>query len=169
MSAQTTTLTGSAGEHYIMFRLLKLGYLAGLAPQGAPNADIIATDITGKKAVAIQVKTRLPKGRDNGWHMRDKHEKLIENNLYYCFVNLLDEAPIVYIIPSKIVAEVVSISHKIWLALPGRNGKKHKDNAMRRLLPDYAKALKTDNPFTRKYTEGWLPKYRENWEILGLG
>ncbi len=171
MSINETTLTGAAGEHYIMFRLLGKGYIAGLAPHGAPNADIIATDIKGKKSVAIQVKTRLPKGSDNGWHMRPKHVELKEPNLYYCFVDLSNESgnsPSVYVIPSRIVAEAIDKTHQLWLSIPGKNGRPHKDSNVRRLLPDYSKTLKIDHPTVKKYSEGWLTQYKENWKILGL-
>lgn len=171
MSIYKTTLTGAAGEHYIIFRLLSLGYIAGLAPQGAPNSDLIVTDIKGKKAVAIQVKTRMNKGTDNGWHMKEKHEKLVEKNLFYCFIDLPDKmenAPIVYIIPSQIIAKVIGDAHKIWLSTPGKNGIKHNETDMRRLLPDYSKTLKSDHVFIKEHSLGWLDKYKENWSILGL-
>ncbi len=171
MAINKTALTGAAGEHYIIFRLLELGHIAGLAPQGASNLDLIVTDIEGKRQVAIQVKTRLRKGSDNGWHMKVKHEKLIEKNLYYCFIDLpneIDKVPVVYIISSKAVAEVISTAHKIWLSLPGKKGKPHKDTDMRRFLPDYSKTLKTDHPFIKEHSEGWLDEYKENWDILGL-
>ncbi|KKR46682.1 MAG: hypothetical protein UT82_C0009G0046 [Parcubacteria group bacterium GW2011_GWB1_40_14] len=171
MAINKTTLTGAAGEHFVMFRLLELGYIAGLASRGAPNTDIIVTDMTGRRAVAIQVKTRLPKGSDDGWHMKPKHAELKELNLYYCFVDLPNDynvVPLVYIVPSEIVAEVIGKIHQFWLSLPGKNGRIHKDSNVRRLLPDYSKVLKVDHPLVKKYSKGWLDQYRENWKILGL-
>lgn len=168
----STSLTGASGEHYVMFRLLSMGYIAGLAPEGAPNADIIATDAKTKKSVAIQVKTRLKKGVDNGWHMKAKHENIKEDNLFYCFVDLpgnFNAAPNVYIIPSKVVADVLYKTHRIWLDTPGKNGRAHKQTDMRRLLPDYSKTMKVNHPTVKKYSSGWLDKYKENWGLLNLG
>lgn len=172
MSIGNTSLTGASGEHYVMYKLLSMGYVAGLAPEGAPNADIIVTDIKTKKSVAIQVKTRMQKGADHGWHMKEKHEGIKEDNLFYCFVDLpaeSEKAPTVYVMPSKIVAEAIYKAHRIWLATPGKKGQAHKKTEMRRLLPDYTKTLPSDNPAVKKYNKGWLNKYKENWGLLNLG
>jgi hypothetical protein len=44
-----TSLTGVAGEHYILYALLREGYIAALAPTGVPNADILVTDMEGSR------------------------------------------------------------------------------------------------------------------------
>ena len=69
-----TTLTGAAGEHFVMSELLRRGMIAALAPTGVPNCDIVVTDEIGDRLFAVQVKTRLGKGSDRGWHMSKKHE-----------------------------------------------------------------------------------------------
>lgn len=161
MSIKTTTLTGAAGEHYVMYRLLRMGFVAGLSPRGAPNSDIIVTSVDGKTTVVLQVKTRNELGSDGGWHMKEKHECLNSKNLFYCFVDFQD-APVVYVVPSSVVADVLCKAHKKWLSTPGKNGAKRNDTDMRRLLPDYK------NLNLQSYPGGWLEKYRENWEILNL-
>lgn len=170
MSIYKTTLTGAAGEHYVMFQLLRQGYIAGLAPQGAPNADIIVSNVKGDKSVSIQVKTSLMKGADKGWHMKAKHELIKGKNLFYCMLAMPedDTKPCTYVIPANIVADVLSGAHKLWRELPGKNGKEHNDTDMRRLLPDYKKTLKVDHLFTKNYGAGWLDEYKENWKLLGL-
>jgi len=171
MPIHRTTLIGAAGEHYVIFRLLGMGYIAGLAPQGAPNTDIIVTNIGGGKSVAIQVKTKLFVGRDQGWHMRPKHAEISEPYLFYCFVDLStgpESLPPVYILPSSIVAKAIDSTHKLWLSLPGVGGRPHKDSNVRRLLPDYSQTLHVDHPVVSEYSEGWLDEYKENWKILGL-
>ena len=167
----STSLIGASGEHYVLFRLLSMGYIAGLAPDGAPNADIIMTNVETKKSIAIQVKTRLQRGNDNGWHMKAKHEDIQEDNLFYCFVDIPDDlnsVPNIYIIPSKIVAKALYEVHRVWLAIPGRNGRMHKDTEMRRLLPDYSRTIRVEDPIIKKYSNGWIEKYKENWDILNL-
>jgi hypothetical protein len=57
VTRRNTTLTGAAGEHYVMYRLLKLGHLAGLTPTGAKGVDILISDADGAHLAAIQVKT----------------------------------------------------------------------------------------------------------------
>ncbi len=66
MPRHHSTLTGAAGEHYVMYRLLKMGYIAALAPKGVPNADLIVTNIEGELTAVIQVKTKSKKNANGG-------------------------------------------------------------------------------------------------------
>jgi hypothetical protein len=163
-----STLLGAAGEHYIMAELLRRGYIAALAPAGVPNTDIVVTDLEGSRLCSVQVKTRRDLGSDGGWHMKAKHEAIRGDRLFYCLVDFGKsevDRPIVFVLPSHVVAEVLRASHRKWLSVPGARGQAHKDGPMRRLLPDYKGVYRDgDNP----YPKGWLDKYRENWHLLGL-
>lgn len=166
-----SSLVGSAGEHYIMYKLLRNNLIAALAPEGAPNADIIVTDIEGNKTAVIQVKTRRDIGSDKGWHMKKKHETIVGERLFYCFVDLGSEeghSPQVYVIPSSKVAEVIKRAHEIWLETPGRGGRKHKDTDMRRLLPDYSSKLPLSPKKDKMMGAGWMEKYHEKWDLLEI-
>ena len=166
--ASDSSLLGAAGEHYVMSQLLRRGYIAALAPQGVPNADILVSDLEGNKRCSLQVKTRREIGSDGGWHMKPKHETLISSNLFYCFVNFgiaVTAEPKAFVLPSAKVAEVISSSHISWLSTPGKRGQIRNDSNVRRLLPDYANSyLGKHNP----YPNGWLDKYFAAWHLLGL-
>lgn len=166
--ASQTSLLGAAGEYYVMAELLRRGYIAALAPQGVPNADIVVTDIEGSRLCSIQVKTRRAIGSDGGWHMKKKHESIRSARLYYCFVDFgksPNDRPSVHILPSDRVGEVLEASHQRWLTTPGKKGQARKDGDMRRLLPDYTRIFGvTSNP----YPMGWLDQYRDAWHLLGL-
>jgi hypothetical protein len=158
-----STLTGAAGEHYVMSQLLRRGYIAALAPAGVPNCDIVVTDDIGDRLCAVQVKTRNNLGSDGGWHMRKKHEDLNSPALFYCFVDFgdgCDQHPRTWVVPAPVVARVLSDCHRAWLALPGKNGRPHKDNDLRRLLPAY------DHLPVKSYAAGWLDEYLEAWDLL---
>jgi hypothetical protein len=158
-----TSLTGAAGEHFVMSELLRRGMIAALAPAGVPNCDIVVTDEIGDRLCAVQVKTRLGRGADRGWHMRRKHEELIAPSLFYCFVDFgveAYEAPVTYVVPAAVVAACLAENHRVWLDQPGAKGQAHNDNEMRRFKPDYSN-LRTD-----KYQDGWLKPYREAWTLL---
>ena len=58
MAKPPTSLTGAAGEHFVAYRLTRMGHLAALAPDGAPNADLLASSVEGSKAVLICASTR---------------------------------------------------------------------------------------------------------------
>jgi hypothetical protein len=161
------SLLGAAGEHYVLSQLLRRSYIAALAPQGVPSADIVITDLVGQRLCAIQVKTRRDIGTDKGWHMKPKHERLVSDWLFYCFVDLgsdfLDRTT-TYVVPSNIVATALRESHRKWLDTPGMHGQPHKDSAVRRFLPDYSKVFGPEHP---TYGPGWIEKYRESWHLLG--
>ena len=166
MGISTTSLLGAAGEHFVLAELLRRDLIAALAPQGAPNMDIVVTDIDGRNLCGIQVKTRRNLGTDGGWHMRPKHEDLVSDKLFYCFVDLGDKAmgdPEYFIIPSWVVAKAIKESHQAWLSNPGKNGHIRKDSTVRRLLPDYSKSFA---PHKCPYPSGWLEKYRDAWGVL---
>ena len=161
-----STLLGAAGEHYVMSELLRRGFIAAPAPQGAPNMDVIVADVQGRQLCGIQVKTRSGRGGDGGWHMRPKHEELQADRLFYCFTDFghsEGERPQVYVIPSRKVAEVIARSHRAWLANPGKGGRVRQDSSVRRLLPDYDYAYR---PGPNPYPKGWLDPYRDAWHLL---
>jgi hypothetical protein len=70
-----------------MAELLRRGYIACLVPAGVPTADIVVTDIFRANLCSIQVKSRRDIGSDGGWHMGEKHESLVVDKLFYCFVD----------------------------------------------------------------------------------
>lgn len=173
--SKTSAIIGASGEYYVLSQLLRRGWVAALAPDGAPNMDILVTDVESRKLCAIQVKTRRDKGTDKGWHMQKKHETIAADDLFYVFVDLgkgSSDAAVCYIIPSRIVADAIRLSHQAWLATPGQNGRPRRDGNFRRMKPDYTTNIKPITDEGRividRYSLGWLDKYKENWGILGL-
>lgn len=153
-----TSLTGAAGEHYVMTRLLKEGFVAALAPTGVPTADIVVTDDIGERLCSIQVKTRREIGSDGRLHMKKKHEENRWPSLFYVFLGFKNDAKVVpelFVVPSTVVADCLFTCHRAWLSMPGRSGD------MRRLLPDYSKDGQAE-----KYGPGWLEPYRNGWDRL---
>lgn len=124
MTSQTSLL-GTAGEHFVMSEMLRRGHIAALAPAGVPNVDIVVTDLEGTRLCSLQVKTRRDLGGDGGWHMKAKHENIRGERLFYCFVDFgktPDARPTVHVLPSVVVADVLSASHRKWLATLGKKG-----------------------------------------------
>jgi hypothetical protein len=167
----STTLAGAAGEHFVMGELLRRGVIAALAPAGAPNMDILITDISGHKLAAIQVKTRRKCGSDDGWHMSKKHESIIDPAIFYVFVDLAADIPVYYIVPSEVVATVVKTQHEIWLRKPSKSGKLKATTEMRRFSGTYdarrwSGISADDEIFVESHLQGWLDQYRGAWENI---
>ena len=137
-----STVLGAAGEHYVMSVLLRQGFIAALAPVGVPNTDIVVTDDIGDRLCAVQVKTRVEKGSEGGWHMSEKHESICSPGLVYVFLDFgrtLTDQPVSYVVPSAVVADVVARSHSTWLSQPGKRGQERKNGKLRRFMPDFTK------------------------------
>jgi hypothetical protein len=149
-----TTLTGAAGEHLVLSRLLQRSILAAQAPEGVRKVDILINFLEGGEPKLIQVKARQY-GKDGGWHMGVKHETMTDKNLFYCFVDFEPANPTVHVIPSKVVAKAIKTDHQIWLDTPGKNGKAHNPMDLRKLRP------KMDGQ-----KPGWMDEYLENWDLL---
>lgn len=149
-----TSLTGAAGEHLVLSRLLSKGFLAAQAPRGARKVDILVNFIDGGEPFLIQVKARQ-RGGDGGWHLGEKHESQLDEDLFYCFVDFEPQSPTVHVIPAKVVAETLKIDHQIWLDTPGRNGQSHNPTAFRRLRPN-----------SNGKDSGWMDEFLENWGQL---
>lgn len=159
-----TTLTGAAGEHYVMAQLLYEGFIAALAPKGVPTADIVVTDDIGERLCSIQVKTRREKGRDGGWHMSRKHEEIRWHSLFYVFLGFRNDPAVVpdlFVVPSTVVADCLYSCHRAWLSMPGARGQQRNDSDMRRLLPDYTRDGQGEH-----YGPDWLEPYRNGWHLL---
>lgn len=148
-------LVGAAGEYLVLSRLLSRGLLASPAPRGTEKVDIVVSDKDGKSSFRIQVKTTEGTAK-GGWFLSKKHEAQSERDLYFCLVALHETSPEVYVIPSSVIAKVIAEDHQHWLSKTSKTGKTHKDTDMRK--------IKARMPLQG---EGWLEKYRENWDQLG--
>jgi hypothetical protein len=171
-------MTGAAGEHFVLCQLIRRGFIAAQAPEGVAKMDIVASDLTGARLFAIQVKTRNERGTDGGWAMKRKHEEAVAN-LFYCFVDL-GTSPAAsiscYVIPSDKVAEVIRHSHAIWKMGSGLQGQPRKgDTEFRRLLPNFdvpamhrPEIGNENTAWLRQHGSGWLNPYLDAWHLLGL-
>jgi hypothetical protein len=156
---RSTKIVGAAGEHFVMYELLRRNFVAALTPEGVPSVDILISDLSGGHLASLQVKTSsAPR---NTWPLGPKNEKLIADRLFYCFVMPKDDqmaSPDCWIVPSNVVADHVSISHRTWLAGEPKRGPTRNDSARRAMH-------KSCEPF-EKYHAGWLDQYYDNWEVL---
>ena len=144
-----STLSGVAGEYFVAAELSRRGYIASITLRNTKGIDILASNQEASKSVGIQVKTS--QGSRKAWVLTKKAEDNYSDNFFYPFVNLKGEMsrPDYHIVPSKIVADTIREDHALWLKTPGRGGKPHKDNPVRKFFD----------------ADG---KYLEKWEELGL-
>lgn len=145
----TSLLSGISGEYFVAAELSRLGYIASITLRNTRGVDILASNQTSTRTVAIQVKTT----RTNKpvWMMNVKAEEFKGPNHFYVFVNLRGEKqrPDFHIVPCKDVANFVTKEHRKWLETPGVKGQKHNETKMRKF-------------------EDRSSRYLEKWDLLGL-
>lgn len=152
-----SALVGAAGEHLVLSRLLSQGFLASPAPRGTRKADILVNFLDGGEPFLVQVKSRSP-GPYRGWHMGEKHEKIIDPDMFYCFVDFQSQHPEVFVMPARFVAEVIERDHRLWMGMPGKKGQPHNATPFRRMRPGCF-----------GMPEGWMDEYLEAWHLLTPG
>jgi hypothetical protein len=151
-SRLTSVLSGVSGEYFVAAELSRRGFVASITLRNTRGIDILASNANATKSVGIQVKTRQDAGTE--WVLTKKAEELPEGdvaqNLFYVFVSLNGRAaPSFHIVSRKEVAKYIRDNHQQWLNTPGRDGRAHQDNPMR----------KFSDPAGR---------YRDAWDALGL-
>jgi len=178
-------LIGAAGESLVLSHLLRLNYVAGLAPYNTKDYDLIILNENGNIAKSVQVKSALYtkeiRETDLKWILKSKHENAVPNLIFF-FVNMSMQTSKseIYIMDSEKVAHVTKMSHQIYLKLPGMKGQLHKDSPMRIMSSNFMNSVtnknnrdklkefltKTELEFIEKYSHGWMDKYLDNWDIL---
>lgn len=148
----SAVLSGVAGEYFVAAELSRRGHVASITLRNTRGIDILASNADATRSVGIQVKTRQDAGSE--WVLTKKAEELPEGgvaeNLFYVFVSLNgDKPPSFHIVPRKIVARYISENHQRWLKTPGRSGRAHVDNPMRKFADPTG-------------------KYRDAWDSLNL-
>lgn len=128
----SSILAGVSGEYFVAAELSRRGYICSVTLKNTKGIDILVCNEDATKTLGIQVKTNQI--NRNEWILNEKCEKLIDENIYYVFVNLkrVDELPEFFIVPSKIVASYTSVNHKKWLNEKGKKGQQRNDSTMRK-------------------------------------
>jgi hypothetical protein len=160
-----------AGEFAVLSQLLIRGYDASLTLGNTKNIDILVFDPETKKAYQVEVKTNYQKrngptdskffGRfATSWPMEEKHERIKDSNLFYCFVHIntnrtdpLKNLFRFFIVPSAIVAEYVREEHQAWL----RDDPAHRTSARRvfRIGLPNDRHVEVPAPLASDYEDNW--------------
>lgn len=130
----SSMLSGVSGEYFVAAELSKKGYIASLTLRNTRGIDILCSNTDASKTIGIQVKTN--RREERSWVLNKKGENYQAENLFYVFVNLNNNKrpPDFFIVPSTVVAKYIKEKHQDWLRTPGKNGRKHKDNTLRKFF-----------------------------------
>lgn len=131
MRTQPVISIGNCGEYFVAGELERHGFTVAVPMSNTPDFDILAINRETQRQFAIQVKTVW--NSSSVWTLSKKAETLRSENSFYVFVRLNElDPPDYYVVPSSTVANEVQTGHQQWLDTPGRGGRPHHDNPMRK-------------------------------------
>lgn len=124
---------GNAGEYYLAALLSAEDFTATITLGRAEHFDILALSPEGR-AIKISVKARISQEK-SAFILTEKADDYHDKDFYYAFIRLNEfkKEPEYWIIPSKVVSEVVKEAHQKWLSNLGKKNQQHNDTSMRKL------------------------------------
>jgi len=189
----SASISGAAGVYFVAGELSRKGYIALTTTRNVKGPDLIVfnTDLT--KTIYLQVKTNRYKY--DFWIVGKPD---VKDNLFYVFVNLLGDQkrPEYYVVPSKDVYqqyqdwqnsrkyEDLSEADKAQIASLIKSGKpagkiikelKVAVSAVRKIAEEKGLKIKYDRgkgesfPFSFTIRRDEESRYRDRWDLLGLG
>ncbi len=162
-------VTGTAGVHFVAYRLSAMGYIVALTREGTPAIDLMVYSPKSGKSVSIQVKTASNASQKEGkkerkdglvyWQLSKKALELKGKGVFYALVDMKgcaadrpkpEKTPDVFIVPAE------------WVANPGH-----------RNIPNPKKSFGSLNVYGKeKRSSFWFdlyPKGKKKWsEKWGL-
>ncbi len=117
-----------AGEFAVLSQLALRGYDANMTLGRTKNVDILVSNPKGMM-YKLEVKSNLRDIREepsnskifgkyiSDWIMHKKQEEIIDDNLFYCFVNIGNPGNKFrfFIVHSEVVARYIKEQHQYWL------------------------------------------------------
>lgn len=156
-----------AGEFAVLSQLALRGFDANMTLGHTKGVDILASNSRTGKMFKIEVKTsydRKPSrsklfGYTLSWIMAQKHENVIDKELYFCFVNIerTSNSFRFFIVPNDVVSEYVERQHNFWQERDGGTHP-HIETKMRnfRIGLSWEQSEYTINtPLSSKYENSW--------------
>jgi hypothetical protein len=118
-----------AGEFAVLSQLALRGFDASLTLGHTKGVDILVSSPKSGKMYRLEVKTNYRSkpghskllGHAIHWIMGEKHEGVVDENLFFCFVNIENDSNSFrfFIVPNGIVSKYVEEQHKFWLSRDG--------------------------------------------------
>lgn len=162
----SVSATALAGEFAVLSQLALRGYDATMTLGHTKNVDILVANPKDGRMYKLEVKTNIREVKEKplesklfgkyitDWIMHEKHERIKESNLFYCFVNICipGNSFRFFIVPSRVVANYVKLEHKFWLRKKP-NGKDVPMRLFRIGLKD--EKYKIPTPTVEHYENNW--------------
>ena len=160
-----------AGEFAVLSQLALRNFNASLTLGNTKGVDILVSD-PNKKMYRLEVKTTRQRGKKDfkeskifgtfldKWIMNEKHERIVDPLLFYCFVLILERGKEkrfrFFILPSGIVAKYVKEEHRHWREANRKEGNRVKGTEMRTFRMGLnSEAYDLAPPLDDAYEDNW--------------
>jgi len=155
-SRTSTTLTGLAGEYYVLAQLAVRSIVGALTLGTSKGVDILASNPRTGRMFRVEVKTTRTKPRKAKLHgegdfyhwsrMNEKHERDRDPALVYCFVALQsnDQLPLFFVVRGLVVADYLNAEHQRWKRSRGPDFTKDNEGRTFRASKDNREKWKND-------------------------
>lgn len=149
---------GNASQFFVAGELCRRGYAAVVTLGNTPNTDVLCSNREGTKFAHIQVKTFIPGTKTCNVGL--KAERPFGTGFFWVLAGIPAPASALafeyFIIPAAEMARSVAEFHKRWIAAPGRNGRAHRESAVRAV-----------NVPPNRYAHLWsIEEYRDRWDFI---
>ncbi len=159
-----------AGEFAVLSQLALNGFDASFTLGHTKGVDILVSNPLTGKMYRLEVKTSYKNkptvsklfGHTLNWIMGSKHEGVVDDNLYFCFVNIeqVNNSLRYFIVPNKIVSSYVKEQHQFWL---DRDNKIHPQTKTTMRAFRIGLGVQQSN-YTIRTT--LAKEYEDRWELL---
>ena len=166
MSSINTNSVSLAGEFAVLSQLALRGYDANMTLGRTKGVDILVSDPSSARMIRLEVKTNYRSRSAGGnsrlfgkfvsaWMMGEKHEKMKDPNLFFCFVNISEDTKHFrfYIVPSAVVADYVKASHQLWLDDESSHSRETTMRVFR--IGTREEEYRTRTPVVEDYEDNW--------------
>lgn len=155
----------NAGKFLVITKLLEMGFIVTLKTNKYGHKQLLfsrssLSNLDSSKELLIDtscyqnVLNSKEFGKAYTWMLKDYHEKKIDPKLFYCFVffDYKSRKYRFFIVPSNVVAEYISITHRTWL--DGKITRRDKDLRVFR-IGFKEEQYNHKMPLTGQYENSW--------------
>ena len=152
-----------AGEFAVLSQLTLRGFDANMTLGRTKSVDILVSNPRSRQLSKVEVKTHYRDVAVNStlfgvtieWMMSNKHEEIVDSNLFYVFVNISKAQFFIFLVlPSSRVAEYVRDEHQYWLSRTQTENNESKDMRKFRIgINEESYPVRT--PLASEYENRW--------------
>lgn len=155
-SSDNKIAQGNAAQLLVASELNRRGWSAAVTLGNTPHVDVLCSNQDATSFAFLQVKSFHIKNK--ACAVGVKAENTYGKNFFWVIVGLSDDVKqkdTFYIVPADDMSKNVRALHKKWLNTPGKKGRQHKDNSIRKVHEG------------KSEFEYDISRWKDRWDLIG--